>query len=150
MKLRMVDRICSWEPRKRITGVKTVSFEEYNLKAAFGSAACLPETLLLGSLLDLGSWLVVLSSDFTRIAVATELDEVSFCRQVGPGQAVAMEMVARRYGDDGIVFDGTGTVDGTEAVVLRGCLEVSADLSEHFDPDDLRVLFSEIHRPEER
>ena len=50
MKFRMVDQIHRWEKQRSISGVKTVSFEEYNLKAPFGSPAHLPETLLIESL----------------------------------------------------------------------------------------------------
>jgi 3-hydroxyacyl-[acyl-carrier-protein] dehydratase len=147
MKWRMVDRICSWEPEKRITGAKTVSFEEYSMKAAFGGAACLPETLLLESLLQLGSWLIVLSSDFRRMGVVAEVEELCFNGQVGPGQTVAIELVARQYADDGVLLDGTGMVSGQEVLAVHGCLAVPAELSVHADPEDLRVLFSEIHRP---
>ena len=70
MKFRLVDRILDWEPRRVIRGVKAVSFEEYELKRAWGDEPCLPESLVLESLLQLGNWLVIRSSDSLPSAVA--------------------------------------------------------------------------------
>ena len=72
MKFRLVDKITSWAPWQHIRGVKAVSFEEYSLKESFGETPRLPEMLLLESFLQLGNWLVVLSSDFPKcVSMAT-------------------------------------------------------------------------------
>ncbi len=97
MKFRMVDQIHSWEPQRCISGVKTVSFEEYDLKSAFGSPAHLPETLLMESLFQLGNWLIVLSSDFKQMAMITRTQHVQFDWPVVPGQALTLEASVRRY-----------------------------------------------------
>jgi 3-hydroxymyristoyl/3-hydroxydecanoyl-(acyl carrier protein) dehydratase len=76
MKFRMVDRILAYEPRRSIRGAKTVSFEEYQLKAAFGDEAHLPETLLLESFFQLGNWLIVLSSDFTQMGMVVRTERI--------------------------------------------------------------------------
>ncbi len=148
MKFRMVDQIHSWEHQRRIIGVKTVSFEEYDLKTAFGGPAHLPETLLMESLFQLGNWLIVLSSDFNRMAMVTRMQEVQFDRQVAPGQAVTLDASVRRYREDGILFDGRATVGSDQVAVGLGCLAVPVPLADYCSPDDLRVLYSEIFRPE--
>lgn len=148
MKFRMVDQIRSWEHQLCISGVKTVSFEEYDLKSAFGSPAHLPETLLMESLFQLGNWLIVLSSDFTQMAMITRTRHVQFDRQVVPGQAVTLDASVRRYREDGILFDGRATVVSDQVAVGEGCLAVPVPLAEYCSPDDLRVLFSEIFCPE--
>ena len=73
MKFRMVDRIIDFVPQKSIRGVKTVSFEEYQLKSAFGGEPSLPETLIMESLFQLGNWLIMLSSDFSQIIEAKDI-----------------------------------------------------------------------------
>ena len=55
----------------------------------------------------------------------------------------------RSWRDDGILFDGRAMVDDKLIAVGRGCLAVPTKLDDYYDPDDLRVLFSEIYRPEE-
>ena len=148
MKLRMVDQILSWERRRTISGVKAVSFEEYDLKAPFGNPAHLPESLLIESLFQLGNWLIVLSSDFTQMAMITRTQLVRFDRQVRPGETVSLHACVRRYRDDGVLFDGRASVGSDQIAIGEGCLAVPVPLADHFSPDDLRVLFSEICRPE--
>ena len=72
MKLRMVDRILDWKPRRSIVGVKAVSFEEYSLKSPWGRKAALPESLLVEALFQLGNWLIMLSSDFTQMGLVKD------------------------------------------------------------------------------
>jgi len=149
MKFRMVDRILAWQPQQRIVGTKTVSFEEYSLRSALGGDARLPESLLLESFFQLGNWLIVLTSDFTRMGLIVRTEEVRFAGPVGPGERMTMELMVRRYRDDGVLFDGVGRVGDREVAVGRGCLAALAPLADYADPADLRVLFSEIHRPGE-
>jgi 3-hydroxyacyl-[acyl-carrier-protein] dehydratase len=149
MKFRMVDRILSWEPKRRIRGVKTVSFEEYCLRSPLGYDERLPESLLMESLFQLGNWLVILSSEYTRMGLIVRTGEVTFLEPLRPGEHMVMETVVRSYRDDGVLLDGTARVDGRRIVEGRGCLAVPTPLEEYYRAEDLKVLFSEIHRPEE-
>lgn len=148
MKFRLVDRITSWKPHERITGLKAVSFEEYSLKEAFGDEARLPEMLLLESLLQLGNWLILLSSDFQQMGMVIRLQEVRFDGMLQPGEVVRMDVVMVRRHDEGFEFRGEGRVDGELVISGTGCLAAPLPASEYYDPDDLRVLYSEIYRPE--
>ncbi len=149
MKFRMIDRISAYDPRRSICGSKGVSFEEYSLRDPLGGPSALPETLLLESLFQLGNWLIVLSSDFTKVGLVIRTGRVEFLESVGPGQRIDGSLTVKHYREDGICFDGEARVDGR--LVARGlsCLAVPAPLTDYHDPDDLRVLFSEIHRPGE-
>lgn len=148
MKLRMVDRILSWQPRASIRGIKTVSFEEYSLKEPFGCEPYLPESLLMESMFQLGNWLVMLSSDFQQMGVLVRTREIRFHELARPGRQLLLNVDVRRYRDDGITFDGRVLVDGRVIAEGRGCLAAPVALSEYHDADDLRVLFSEIYRPD--
>ncbi len=147
MKFRMVDRILDWEPCHRIRGVKAVSFEEYDLKTALGAEPGLPESLQLESLFQLGNWLIVLSSDFTQMGLVVRMQEVRFQGLLRPGSRLRMELQVRSYRPDGVLFDGRGYVDGRVAGIGTGCLAIPVPLVDYHDPQDLRVLFSEIYRP---
>jgi 3-hydroxyacyl-[acyl-carrier-protein] dehydratase len=147
MKFRLVDRILDWSPYQRIRGVKTVSFEEYCLKEAFGDDPHLPETLLLESFLQLGNWLILLSSDFKQIAQVVRISEVHFESPLLPGQQLRMEVSVSRERADGLELSGEGQVDGRTIIRGLGCLAVPAPARDYVDPEDLRVLFSEIYEP---
>ena len=147
MKLRLLDAIESWEPHRAIRGRKVVSFEEYMLRRPLGRAEELPESLVLGSMIELAAWLAILSSDFTQMALPCEVGEVRFVSALGPGQRLSLQLTVCP-GDHGqIIADGRGRVADRpvlEVADLRMCLR---PLTEYHNPDDLRVLFSEIHRP---
>lgn len=147
MKFRMVDRITGFEPRAEIHGVKTVSFEEYQLKTVLGDEPRLPESLLMESLFQLGNWLIMLSSDFSQMGLLVRVQEVQFLRSVLPGQSVQMDVEVRRYRSDGILFDGQALIGEEVVAVGGGCLAACVPLSEYYDPSDVKVLFSEIYRP---
>ena len=149
MKFRMVDRILQWQPRRAIRGIKTVSFEEYQLKTAFADEPCLPESLVLESLLQLGNWLIVLSSDFSQLGLILRIEEVCWRGRVRPGEQLQMEASVRIYRDDGVVFDGHAATGREVIATGRGCLALPVPLADYSDPEDLRVLFSEIYRPDE-
>ncbi len=148
MKFRLVDRILSWTPHERIVGVKAVSFEEYSLKEVFGDQPRLPETLLLESFLQLGNWLILLSSDFQQMGMVVRLSEVRFHSALGPGQHLRMEVMLSRQRPDGFELSGQGRVNGRVVITGLGCLAAPIPAAAYVDADDLRLLFSEIYEPE--
>jgi 3-hydroxyacyl-[acyl-carrier-protein] dehydratase len=147
MKFRLVDKITSWSAWQNITGVKAVSFEEYSLKEAFAEPPKLPEMMLLESFLQLGNWLVMLSSDFQRMGMVARISEVQFHESLLPGQRVHIEVRLVRQRDDGVELCGQGKVDGRAIISGAGCVAALGNLAEFQNPGDMRVLFSEIYEP---
>lgn len=148
MKFRMVDRILAFQPRESIRGVKLVSFEEYQFRELLGDEPCLAESLLIESLFQLGNWLVVLSSEFTEMALVVRFEEIRFSGRLRPGERLRMEVEARSYRGDGVVFDGRALAGARTIAEGRGCLATPVPLADYQDPESLRVLFSEIYLPE--
>ena len=149
MKFRLVDKIVAWSPYQSISGIKAVSFEEYCLKESFGDEPRLPETLLLESFLQLGNWLILLSSDFKDASMVVRISEVRFDGYLLPGQQLRMKVTLARQRDDGYELTGEGRVNGRTIISGMGCLAVPVPATELVNPADLRVLFSEIYEPEE-
>jgi 3-hydroxymyristoyl/3-hydroxydecanoyl-(acyl carrier protein) dehydratase len=145
MKFRLVDRIESWTPYQRIRGVKAVSFEEYQLKEAFGDPPRLPELLILESFLQLGNWLILLSSDFRQMGLVIRLAKVCFHEAVLPGQQLRMEINLARHRADGFDLSGEGRVNRRLVISGIHCLAVPVPAQTYVNPDDLRMLFSEIY-----
>lgn len=149
MKFRMVDRITEFKAQQRICGIKTVSFEEYQLKSAFGGQPQLPESLIMESMFQLGNWLIVLSSEFSQMGLIIRFEEIKFAEIVRPGSHLEMEANVRSYRQDGIVFDGQAVADGTIIAIGRGCLALPVPLSDYVNPEDVKMLFSEIYKPKQ-
>ena len=147
MKFRLVDKIIAWSPYQSISGLKAVSFEEYCLKEAFGDEARLPETLLLESFLQLGNWLLLLSSDYNQIGMVSRISEVRFHAFLLPGQQLRMDVTVARRHEDGFELSGEGRVNGRTVISGLGCLAVPVPAATYVYPEDLRVLFSEIYEP---
>lgn len=148
LKFRFVDKITQWSANDRICGIKAVSFEEYCLKEAFGDEARLPETLLLESFLQLGNWLILLSSDFQKIGMVIRISEIRFHDFLRPGQRVTMEVKIVRQHEDGIEFAGTGRIGDRDVITGFGCLATLANAEELVGAADMRTLFSEIYQPQ--
>lgn len=147
MKFRMVDRIIDYEPAKRISGVKTVSFEEYDLKSAFGNVPNLPESLIMESLFQLGNWLIMLTSDFQQMGLLVRTNEIIFDGPAGPGKNMLMKITVRSYREDGVLFDGQALISGKVIAKGTGCLAALTQVDNYYNSEDLKVLFSEIYRP---
>jgi 3-hydroxyacyl-[acyl-carrier-protein] dehydratase len=147
MKFRLVDKITSWAPWRNISGIKAVSFEEYSLKEAFGGQPRLPEMLLLESFLQLGNWLLMLSSDFRQMGMVARISEVKFRNYLLPSQKLQLEVRLIRRREEGFELSGEGQVDGRSIISGLGCLATPVMLADYQDPEDMRVLFSEIYEP---
>ncbi len=148
MKFRFVDKILSWTPHERICGIKAVSFEEYNLKEAFGDEPRLTELLLLESFLQLGNWLILLSSDFEEMGLAVRLSEVRFHDYLRPCERVRMDIKLTQQRAEGFELAGEGRVNGRVIITGFGCLGTAVPAADYICPADWRVLFSEIYQPE--
>lgn len=145
MKFRMLDHIDAWQPRRSIRGVKAVSFEEYELRERLGDEPCLPESLVVESLFQLASWLVILSTDYTQMAMATGWEEIRFPGRLRPGRRLHMAIDVCRWSDDRIEFDASAS-DGAQSIVTAcRLLGVPVPLADYHDPADLRVWYEELH-----
>ena len=144
MKFRMVDKILEWQPCRGIRGIKAVSFEEYELKKAFGGDARLPESLLVETLFQLGNWLVVLSSDFQQMGIVKDFESIRFSGMLGPGQRLTINVQAKQYDEKCVVFDAQGSSGAKTIVEVEACVFELVNLDGYYCPEDLRVLYSEI------
>ena len=60
-----------------------------------------------------------------------------------------MEVTVARRREDGLELSGEGQVNGRTIITGLGCLAVPVPAAEYVNPEDMRVLFSEIYEPEE-
>jgi len=147
MRFRYVDHITAWTANERICGVKSVSFEEVSLKEAWGGPLHMPESLLAESFLQLGNWLVLLSTDFERFGLVTRIAKVRLESEVGPGEQIDIELrVVRRRGEIW-EMDGEGSVAGRPVMRGSGCLAAQVPARDFVDPEGLRALYAKLYRP---
>lgn len=94
MRWRFTDRVLSFRPWEAISGVKAVSLEEYHLLKPLGRDGSFPESLVLEACVELGRWLASASSDFTRSAVPSEIEEFHFDEPAGIGSMLRIDVDA--------------------------------------------------------
>ena len=58
-----------------------------------------------------------------------------------------LELEVRSYRKDGVLFDGRAFSGSQVIGAGQGCLATLVPLADFYDPEDLRVLYSEIYRP---
>jgi 3-hydroxyacyl-[acyl-carrier-protein] dehydratase len=147
MKFRLVDSILAYKAKQSIRGIKAVSFEEYQLKQAFSETPALPESLLMESLFQLSSWLIMLSSDFTETGFVVQISRIEFHDQLKPGEHLILNIHVQDYQTDSIEFDGQADSGDRSIASCTGCTARLVAIDEYYSPSDMRVLFSEIYRP---
>lgn len=145
MKFRFVDRILAWTPNHSIRGVKSVSFEEYSLKERFADEPRLPESLLLESFLQLGNWLILLSTRFEHCGIVVRISEVHFDDALRPGDTVELSVRVVRQREEGWEFEGSGCVGNRLVISGKGCVAATIPAADLMNTEDLRTLYSEIH-----
>ena len=144
MRFRLVDKILSLDSGRLIETVKAVSFEEYQLCKRFGIDDQWVPTLLVEAMLQSGNWLIIASSDFTQLGLVVQIKKIDIKRPPKQGERVRFEVGISSLRSEVALLDGRGWIGDEEIIQGIGCIATLAPLVDFEDPDDLRVVFSEI------
>ena len=83
-----------------------------------------------------------------QASVGTQWDEARFPAPLRPGSRLHMDISVPGWRDDGAIVEGVVS-DGRQTVAtVRRCILAFVPLADYYNPDGLRVLYSEIFRPE--
>ena len=144
MRFRLVDKILSLQSGRLIETVKAVSFEEYQLCHPLGIDEQWVPTLLVEAMLQSGNWLIIASSDFTQLGLVVQIKKINIKRPPGRGERVRFEVGISSLRSEAALLEGRGWIGDEEVIEGIGCIATLAPLAQFEDPDDLRVIFSEI------
>jgi 3-hydroxyacyl-[acyl-carrier-protein] dehydratase len=117
----LVDRVCEFEPDRRIVGIKNVSLNERYLAHPAGQAPVLPPTILTEAVAQVGA-ILILSKPENRekLIYFMGIERVRYRRPVHPGDVVVIEAMVKRLRSRMGVLRGVARVDG--AVVVEGTM----------------------------
>jgi 3-hydroxyacyl-[acyl-carrier-protein] dehydratase len=116
-----VDRITAFEPDKRITGIKNISFDEHYLTETPGEAPALPLTILTEAVGQVGAILILAKPENReKLIFFMGIDRVRYKRPVHPGDVVEIEATVVRLRSRMGVLRGVARVRGK--VVLAGTM----------------------------
>ena len=117
--LLLVDRIVSYEPDKRIVGLKLVSHNERHLSHPPGEAAVLPFTILTEAIAQVGAILILAKPEHReKLIYFMRIDRVRYRKPVHAGDVVEIEAVPGRVRSRMGTLRGVARVGGE--VVVEG------------------------------
>ena len=124
MQFWLLDRICSFEPDKRLTAVKNVSLAEEYLADHFPEFPVLPGVFMLESATQAAAWLIRLSENYAHsIVVLHEARAVKYADFVTPGNALTMHVEQTKSDERYVHFKFQGEVESRVSVSGRLVLE---------------------------
>lgn len=130
MRFHLVDRIDAWEAGASVRARKLTSRSE-ELWDHGASEPKMPPWLVLESLLQAGTWLMVLSTDGRKRAALASIGAVEFVDDVRPGDVLILEAVVESMTDEAALLSGRATVDG------RAVLEATEVICTLLDANEL-------------
>jgi 3-hydroxyacyl-[acyl-carrier-protein] dehydratase len=147
MRWYLVDKIGKINPWKSATGTKVVSFEEYSLKKRWDEKGIFPNTLLIESVLQLGAWLIIYSSEFKIQPLIVKIGKISFKHNARMGDVLDLEVKIISRNEDSVVMSGKVFLKGKLIVEGTQAVGVFNDLKDYQEPKTLKSLFGQIYRP---
>lgn len=129
----LVDRVISLEPRKSITAIKNVTFNEPFFNGHFPGHPVMPGVLMLEALAQTAALLTFGEADHERkenqLYLFVSIDGARFKRQVTPGDQLVMTAELLRSKSGMWKFKVYGKVDGEVAVEAEIMCAVREDKS---------------------
>lgn len=138
MRFCLLDRICSYEPDKELTSVKSVSLAEEYLADHFPEFPVLPGVFMLEAATQSAAWLVRLSENYAHsVIVLEEARSIKFTDFVTPGRMLQMRVEQTDREDSLVRLKFQGEVDGAVCVSGRLSLRVANLADEDKDMAEL-------------
>ena len=124
----LVDRILEFEDRKRVVGIKNVTFNEPFFQGHFPGHPIMPAVLIIEAMAQCGGVLLLNSVDNpeNKLMYFVGIDKARFRKPVLPGDQLRFELQLIRFGGSVCKMEGKAFVDGdlvAEAELLSTVIE---------------------------
>ncbi len=124
----LIDRITEFEDRKRIVGIKNVTFNEPFFQGHFPGHPVMPAVLIIEAMAQCGGVLLLNAVDDPKrwLMYFTGMDKARFRKPVRPGDQLRFELQLLRFGGTMCKMEGKAFVDGelvAEAILLSTLIE---------------------------
>jgi len=141
MRFVLIDKILEYEKGKSAVGVKDVTMSEDFLADHFPKFPIMPGALQLEAVLQLASWLVFVSKDYTVKTKVVEIKGVKYSGMVRPGDRMVLNVELTSMDDRGVEFKAKVLVDDkVKSSVKSGKLSY-VNIEELEDPEEAKAFF---------
>lgn len=144
MKFRFVDAISRIKKNEYMKGLKAVSFEEGFLKRPYCKSGFLPRTLLMETLAQLASWLIVYSTDFKLKPVLACVDKIEIFADARTGDLIEIDCALINLTGEGAHFNVRGAVGGREIIKASSCVAGLVGLETLENANEARTMFARL------
>jgi UDP-3-O-[3-hydroxymyristoyl] N-acetylglucosamine deacetylase/3-hydroxyacyl-[acyl-carrier-protein] dehydratase len=126
----LVDRILELEDRKRVVGIKNVTYNEPYFQGHFPGHPVMPAVLIIEAMAQCGGVLLLNSVENPKrkLMYFAGIDKARFRKPVRPGDQLRFELQLLRFGGSVCKMEGKAFVDGelvAEAELLSSLIERS-------------------------
>lgn len=95
----LIDRVIEFEPGKRITAIKNVTFNEPFFQGHFPGAPVMPGVIIIEAMAQAGGLVLLgtIDNPQSKIMLFTGIDKAKFRKPVQPGDTLRIEMKLLRF-----------------------------------------------------
>jgi 3-hydroxyacyl-[acyl-carrier-protein] dehydratase len=122
MRFHLIDNIDSWESSRKISARKVTSAAEDYWRRDQAGRLLMPPGLILETVCQSATWLIMLSSQCDKRAVLLSVDEVVWAGEVVPGDVLTITTTIESITTDAAVVDGFVNVDGRSVLRTAGIM----------------------------
>jgi 3-hydroxymyristoyl/3-hydroxydecanoyl-(acyl carrier protein) dehydratase len=143
-----VDRIYEYQEKKFIRGIKNVTRNEGFFYWLPNGQRVLSPAVITEALAQLGSWLKIVSVDFTKRPVLLADEITTYHSFVEVGDQVDLFVEVLGFEDDVVVTSSRAEVRGRPVLTVKCCRGYMLPMEDFNDPEDVRRMFRNLYRPE--
>jgi 3-hydroxyacyl-[acyl-carrier-protein] dehydratase len=149
VRFHLIDRVDAYEPRRSVRARKLTSVSE-ELWEPTPAGPVMPPPLVLESLCQAATWLIVASTERRKRAALLQIGSVSFpARAVRPGDVLELRGEVTSMSDEMAVLSGEASVDGRRVLAANDIMCALIDAGDLQELDETARLQRQLIRAEE-
>jgi 3-hydroxyacyl-[acyl-carrier-protein] dehydratase len=147
MRFHLIDRVDEWEPERSVRARKLTSHSEELWEPDEGGLRLSPP-LILESLCQAGTWLIMLSTERRKRAALLSVGAVEWREPVRPGDVMEMRCDIESWGEQASVLSGSVVVGDRVVLIASDIMCALLDADDLADLDDTARLERVLTRAE--
>jgi len=145
VRFHLIDRIDAYEPHRSVRARKVTSVSEEHWQGA-PQDPVMPPPLVLESLCQAATWLIVASTERRKRAALLQIGSVSFTGDVRPGDVLSLLGEVQSMSDEMAVLSGVACVDEKPVLSATDIMCALIDASDLQDLDETARLQAHFFR----